>query len=139
MPKTGTRKRKNQIYLSRQILENGGQVDGCTRPHSLSIVTLPQQPATAYQGHDYREKILYKSVLRIRDVYPGHNFFHPGSASKNLGNLTQKMVLNSPNYDPGCSSRIRIPDPDFLPIPDPGAKKAADPGSASATLKNRHL
>ncbi len=25
-----------------------------------------------------------ESVLRIRDVYPGSEFFHPGSASKNL-------------------------------------------------------
>jgi hypothetical protein len=26
----------------------------------------------------------FLSVLRIRDVYPGSEFFHPGSASKNL-------------------------------------------------------
>ncbi len=36
-------------------------------------------------------------------------------------------------YDPGCSSRILIldPDPEFLPIPDPGSgvKKAPNPGS----------
>jgi hypothetical protein len=94
-------------------------------------------------------------VLRIRDVYPGSDFFpsripdpiclHLGSASKNLSILTQKKpkkwFLSSRKYDPGCSSRIpgcssRIPDPnaDFLPIPDPGVKKAPDPGSGSATL-----
>jgi hypothetical protein len=65
-----------------------------------------------------------KAVLRIRDVYPGSEFFsipdpnfsHHGSASKNLSVVTQKW-----KYDPGCSSRIRMPDqnPDFLPIPDP--------------------
>ncbi len=32
------------------------------------------------------------------------------------------------------SSRIRIPDLDFLPIPDPGVKKAPDPGSGSTTV-----
>jgi hypothetical protein len=41
------------------------------------------------------------AVLPIRYVYPG-------SASKNLSVLTQKMVLSSGKYDPGCSSRIRI-------------------------------
>ncbi len=53
----------------------------------------------------------------------------PGSgsafSSKNLNILTQKIVsmLADTVYDPGCSSWIRIPDPDlnFLPIPDPGS------------------
>ncbi len=46
------------------------------------------------------------------------------------------LFLNSRKYDPGCSSRIQIPDPDlwFSSIPDPGVKKAPDPGSGSATL-----
>jgi len=39
---------------------------------------------------------------------PDRNFFHPGSASKNLSILTQKLFLSSRKYDPGCSSRIRI-------------------------------
>jgi hypothetical protein len=53
---------------------------------------------------------------------PDPNFFHPGSTSKNLSILTQKLFSD--------------PDPDFLPIPDPGSsvKKALDPGSGSATL-----
>ncbi len=85
-------------------------------------------------------------VLRIRLFIPdpGSTYFHPGSririfsilhpgsASKNLSILTQeRWFLSSRKYDLGCSSRIRIPnpDPDFLPIPDPGAKKAPDPGS----------
>jgi hypothetical protein len=31
------------------------------------------------------------------------------------------MVSKLSQYDPNCSSRIWIPDPDFLPIPDPGS------------------
>ncbi len=62
------------------------------------------------------------SVLRIRNVYPGSvffpsripdlNFFHPGSASKNLSNITHPAFLTIP--DPGdrgkkgTGSRIRI-------------------------------
>jgi hypothetical protein len=47
----------------------------------------------------------------------------PGSASKRLSILTQKLFLSSRKYDPGCSSRIRIPGTDFfLPIPDPGSR-----------------
>ncbi len=44
--------------------------------------------------------------------------------------LNPKIVSKLSDYDPGCSSRIRVPDPDleFLPIPDPGVKKAPDPG-----------
>ncbi len=62
----------------------------------------------------------------------------PGSASKNLSILTQKIVFKLSEIwsglfipDPDCSSRIRIPDPDFylyrilgskrhwIPDPDP--------------------
>ncbi len=88
-----------------------------------------------------------ESVLRIRDVHPGSEFFPSrmpdpnfsipdlGSASKNLGALGQKkLFLISRKYDLGCSSRIRILI--FYPslIPDPGVKKAPDPGFGSATL-----
>jgi hypothetical protein len=61
--------------------------------------------------------ILRRTVLRIRHVYPGSdffpsripdpNFFHPGSTSKNLNILTPKNFLSSRKYDTGCSSRIR--------------------------------
>jgi hypothetical protein len=66
------------------------------------------------------------AVLRIRDVYPGSEFFSildPGSTSKNLSIFAQEIVL--------------VREPDFLPIPDPGIKKAPDPGSGSATLELR--
>jgi hypothetical protein len=69
----------------------------------------------------------------------------PGSASpsKNLSILTQK-IYSKLKYDPGCSSRIRIADPDLdvLPIPDPGSrnqgvKKAPDPESATLLFSAR--
>jgi hypothetical protein len=72
-------------------------------------------------------------------VYPGSlipdpTFFHPGSRihiEEFKYFNPKKSFLSSRKHDPGCSSRIRIPDPDpdFLPIPDPGVKKATDPGS----------
>jgi hypothetical protein len=67
-------------------------------------------------------------VVRIRDVYPGSRIriFPSRIPIKEFkyGILTQKLFLSSRKYDPGCSTRIRIP---FLPIPDPGVKKAPDP------------
>jgi len=86
----------------------------------------------------YSYKRVAQLVLRIRDVYPGSDFFpsririvsilDPGSASKNLSILTKKKwFLSSRKYDPGCSSRIRILT--FYPsrIPDLGVKKARIP------------
>jgi hypothetical protein len=47
---------------------------------------------------------------------PDPNFFHPGSASKNLSILTQKkLFLSSRNYDPGRSFRIQIFYPSRIP------------------------
>ncbi len=92
-----------------------------------------------------------KAVLRIRDVYPGSDFFpsripdpncllHRGSRIriKEFKYFNpKKWLLSSRKYDPGCSSRIPDSDADLTPsrIPDPGFKKAPDPGSGSATLK----
>jgi hypothetical protein len=61
---------------------------------------------------------------RILD--PNFSIPDPGSLSKNLSILTQKIVSKLSGYDPGCSSRIRIPDP--------GVKKAPDLVLGSATL-----
>ncbi len=61
-------------------------------------------------------------MFRIRDVYPGSEFLHPGS----------RICIKEfkPFVVPGCTSRIRIPDPDndFYPsrTRDPGFKKAPD-------------
>jgi hypothetical protein len=75
------------------------------------------------------------TVLRIRDVYPGSDFFqcrirlfsipNPGSElfPSRVPDRHQKIVFySSRKYDPGCSSRIPDPDPDFFPIPDPGSQ-----------------
>ncbi len=70
--------------------------------------------------------------------YPGSEFFHLWSLIhiKEFNYFNpKKLSLSSRKYDPGCSFRIRISDPDFLPIPDPDIKKGPDPGSGSATLK----
>jgi hypothetical protein len=40
------------------------------------------------------KKYYLLAVLRIRDVYPGSDFFHPGSASKNLSILTPGKLKN---------------------------------------------
>ncbi len=58
------------------------------------------------------------------------------------------MVLSSRNDDPGCLSRIRIPDPDpaFLSIPDPGSRgqkgtgsQIPDPGSATLRVTKQKV
>jgi hypothetical protein len=74
------------------------------------------------------------AVLRIRDDYPGSDFFpsripdpnclHPGSRIR-IKEI--RILTKNGKYDPGCSSRIPDPDADFLPIPDPGVKKAIIP------------
>ncbi len=55
------------------------------------------------------------------------NFFYTGSRMIRIKEFKyfnrKKRFLNSRKYDPGCSSRLRSPDPDTLPIPDPGVKK----------------
>jgi hypothetical protein len=68
--------------------------------------------------------------LRIRDVYPGSRILIFSSRIlikeyKYFKFYPKKWFPSSRKYDPGCSSRIRIPNPDldFLLIPDPGVKK----------------
>jgi hypothetical protein len=85
-----------------------------------------------------------QAVWLIRDVYPGSdffpsripdpNFFHPGFRiliKEFKYFYPKKWFLSSRKYDPGCSSRICIPDsdPDFLPIPDPGSRGQKGTGS----------
>jgi hypothetical protein len=95
-------------------------------------------------------------VLRIRDVYPGSEFFpipDPGSRIKKIPGSRNRIRIKEfkffnpkigfyalknmirdihPGSDPGSGIRILI----FYPsrIPDPGVKKAPDPGSGSVTL-----
>jgi hypothetical protein len=70
-----------------------------------------------------------KPVLRIRDVFPdlGSDFFLsrieflpsriPEAHQRIDVFQPEKWFLSSRKYDPGCSSRIPVPD--FIPIPDP--------------------
>jgi hypothetical protein len=72
-------------------------------------------------------------LSRIRIfLYPGSEFFYPGSASKNFS--PKKIVSKPRKYDLGCSSRIWIRT--FYPsrILDLGVTKAPDPESGSVTL-----
>ncbi len=66
---------------------------------------------------------LFPSRIRIKEF----KYFNP-----------KKWFLSSRKYDPGCSSRIRVPDPDFLPIPDPRSRGQKVPDPGSATLVHRH-
>jgi hypothetical protein len=85
---------------------------------------------------------VYKTVLRIRDVYPGSRirlFSIPDPGSELFPSRIRikefdyfnpkKWFLSSRKYDPSCSSRIRILT--FYPSRIP---EALDPGSRSATL-----
>jgi len=59
-------------------------------------------------------KLSFLAVLRIRDVYPGSRMrLFPSR----IRIFFQKWFQIPRKYDPGCSSQIRIPDPDpdFLP------------------------
>jgi hypothetical protein len=77
--------------------------------------------------------LLY-ALLRIRDVYPGSEFFPSRIRIKEFKCFNpKKWFLSSQKYIL-YGLFIPDPDPDFLPIPDPGAKTAPDPGSGSATL-----
>jgi hypothetical protein len=88
-------------------------------------------------------------VLRIREVYPGSEFFpsripdpnfsipDPGSEffPSRIPDPHQRIKAFSPpkivsKLSEICSGLIiPDPDPDFLPIPDPGVQKAPDTGS----------
>ncbi len=78
----------------------------------------------------------------VRDVYPGSEFFpsrirtssipYPGSASKNLSIITQKIVSKLSEIWSGLF--IPDTDPDFFypfRMPDAGVKRAPDRGSAT--------
>ncbi len=106
------------------------KLSSSTRLLSTSL-GLSAQPFASHEPQFY-------AVMRIRDVYPGSDFFpsripdpncfHPGSRIL-VKKKTKKWFLSSKKYDPGCSSRIRMLT--FYPsrIPDPGVKKAPDPWS----------
>jgi hypothetical protein len=106
----------------------------------------------------FYEKMYTKPVWRIRDVYPGSDFFpsripDPGSELspsripdhiKEFKYLNpkkaKKWFLSSKKYDPGCSSRIRMltfSHPGFRGqkgtqsrIPDPDPQHCIKPNTA---------
>ncbi len=73
------------------------------------------------------------------DVYPGSEFFHPGSKVKKIpdpgsGSASKYRSIFIPIncFSEICSGMLILdPDLDFLPNPDPGVKKAPGPGSAT--------
>ncbi len=73
----------------------------------------------------FEENCEYFAVLRIRNVYTGSEFFHPGSQ---IQGFKKGWIFFYPGSE-FFPSRIRI-----FSIPDPGFIKARDPGSGSATL-----
>jgi hypothetical protein len=62
----------------------------------------------------------------IRDVYPGSEFFHPGSRIriKEFKYVIQKLFCE----DLGKMVWV-VPDPDFLPITDPRSRVQKGTGS----------
>jgi hypothetical protein len=59
-----------------------------------------------------RVRTTFRAVLRIRDVYPGSDFFFVPDPRIRIKEfkffIPKKWFLWSRKYDPGCSSRIRI-------------------------------
>jgi hypothetical protein len=98
-------------------------------------------------------------MLRIRDVYPGSHFFHPGSRIRLFPSRIpdpncfhpgsririkefkyfnpKKWFLSSRKYDPGCSSRIRILT--FYPSRIPGSKRHPIPDPQHCCQLNTFL
>jgi hypothetical protein len=91
------------------------------------------------QTHCFRRALLYRNFkTSVADPGSGSEFFQfqiqgqkdfgSGSTSKNLSIINpKKLILSSRKYDPGCSSRIRIPDPvrslNFYPSRFQGSKR----------------
>jgi hypothetical protein len=65
-------------------------------------------------------------------MIPDPKFFHPGSESKNLSILTQKIV--SKLWEILSGLFFPDPDPDFLPNLDPGSRDQKGTGSGYAIL-----
>jgi hypothetical protein len=73
-------------------------------------------------------------MFRIRDAYPGSEFFHPGSriqGQKDSGSRIRIHIKEFNYFNPTIDSKlsetksglfIPDPDPDFLPFLDPGSR-----------------
>ncbi len=102
------------------------------------------------QKNSLKSLYLVISVLRILDVYPGSDIFHPGSKVDKIPDpyphqwievfFTKiwSWVLKNKIWDVHPGSRILALD--FLPsrIPYPGVKNHRIPDPGSATVRNIH-
>ncbi len=90
------------------------------------------------------------TTLRIRDVYPGSwirffsipdpEFFPSRIRNKESKYFNpKKWFLSSRKHDPGCSSRIPDPDPDFLTHPGSRRHRIPDPQHLKNILWNSKL
>ncbi len=78
-------------------------------------------------GRRSRTRWAIRRVLRIRDVYPGSEFFPSRIRIKEF------KYFNPNKWFLALGNKTRVVNPGsvFLPIPDPGVKKAPDPGSTT--------
>ncbi len=118
----------------------------------ISSVTSAPSKWTAKVGILTNEFFFYYDpVLRIRDVYPGSRIrlfsipdpYYPSRIHiKEFKYLNPKIwYLSSRKYDPGCSSRIPDPDPDFCPSRIQGSKRhrIPDPQHCYALFSSFHF
>jgi hypothetical protein len=99
-----------------------------------SLIFISKYRSTSYSSfpavfpmNPERIRIQHPVVADPNFSIPELNFFHPGSRIRirEFEYFNPKLFLSSWKYDPGCSSRIRIPDqdPDFYPSRIPGSKR----------------
>jgi hypothetical protein len=125
-------------YLSGMWLVPGldSLLRDCTLPFNDAAIDRFLFVQVAIESiHNRHEILKFGERLKTSVADPGRLFGSririfsipdPGSASKNLSILTQKIVfLSSRKYDPGCSSRIRILI--FYPSRIPGSKRRRIP------------
>jgi len=128
------------VFYSHMNISLGDRTQGCitfmTRPRASALGWVSTLDARAVSTSTSTLSNLQISVADPGCLYrtSDPNFFHPGSEFFPTGSRIRikeykyfnpkKWFLNSRKYDPGCSSRFRIsdPEPDFLPIPDPGSR-----------------
>ncbi len=105
---------------------------GPVEASSISGFSLPQ-----VESGNGIINIHFITLMRIRDVYPGSEFFPFSKKIPDLGSRIRIRIKEFKYFNPEqivsklseiwSGLFIPDPDPDFLPIPDPGIKKALDP------------
>ncbi len=89
-------------------------------------LVVPRQQKAYHQLHHHGATILeiFNPVLRIQNVYPRSEFFHPRSASRIQVFLTQKTVSKLSESYLGFHLRSRIQGVNKAPGPGPGSGSA---------------